>query len=727
MRPKRIEILILLFTFALIIAVAAIGSITFSNLSSIERQSQKISQPNKTVITLKQLLSELRNSENCVRSYALYNNSDYLDEFQHSLERMDVCFDSLYVLQENNDEMTSLLDSTERLVEQKVLLLNTQLTFRNEQKVVNEVNRINVKLDKVTKKDTVIVAKRAQLAEKEMSADSDAQALQQPERKRNFFSRLFHRQKNPKKEEQAAAVASVRKKEPAVDCVHIVLNRGSIEEVKTEIFRVKKNQSTMFSKMKEEELNLLKEDKIIWSKLLNILTRLENKQNNELKLISADNIATSARTHRLTKIFGLLILIMLSFLGIFSVYYFYSERRHAAKLKAETDKSKMLARTRETFLANMSHEMRTPLNAITGFAEQMSSSSLNDEQRKQVEIIHSASKHLLNLINDVLDISKIEAEKIEFEKIPFDPLKEISEAAELLRQRAAHKNLALKLNFEKNIPGSVIGDPLRLRQVILNLLGNAIKFTDSGEVSVTVKPDHIVAEDKIGFDISVEDTGIGISEEMLPKVFENFAQADTSITRRYGGTGLGLSITKRIIELQGGSISISSQVGKGTRISFTVLYAINHTGINAEPECPGNFVPGSARGKRVLIADDELFNRILLITILKRWEMQYEEVQNGREVLEKLKENDYDLILMDVRMPEVSGIDASKIIRQMSDPKKSCVPIIALTAITSGEKRELCIEAGIDEVITKPYNEQELIRLVEKVLSQNHRDERKTA
>jgi signal transduction histidine kinase/ActR/RegA family two-component response regulator len=725
MRPKRIEILILLFTFALIIAVAAIGSITFNNLSSIERQSQKISQPNKTVITLKQLLSELRNSENCVRSYVLYNNSDYLDEFQNSLGRMDVCFDSLFALQENNSEMTSLLDSTERLVEQKVLLLNKQLTFRNEQKVVNEVNRINVKLDKVVKKDTVIVTSRPQLAEKEIASSNNEQS-DQPERKRNFFSRLFHREKSSRKESDADDVAGSKKK-AAVDCVHIVLNRGSIEEVKTEVFRVKKNQSTMFSKMKEEELNLLKEDKVIWAKLLNVLTRLENKQNNELKLIAADNIAMTSRTHRFTKIFGLLILVMLSFLGLFSVYYFYSERRHAAKLKAETDKSKMLARTRETFLANMSHEMRTPLNAITGFTEQVLSSSLNEEQRKQVEIIHSASKHLLNLINDVLDISKIEADKIEFEKIPFDPLKEINEAAELLRPRAAHKNLALNLIYDKNIPGSVMGDPLRLRQVILNLLGNSIKFTNAGEVSVTVKVNPLEAEDKIGFNISVEDTGVGISEEMLPKVFENFTQADTSITRKYGGTGLGLSITKRIIELQGGAIAISSELGKGTKISFSIPYAVNHTGVDAEPECPENFVPGGAKGKRVLIADDELFNRILLITILKRWGIEYEEVQNGKEVLEKLRDSDYDLILMDVRMPEISGIDASKMIRQMNDPKKASVPIIALTAITAGEKRDLCTEAGIDEVITKPYNEQELIRLVEKVLSRSYRDQQKTA
>jgi CheY-like chemotaxis protein len=364
------------------------------------------------------------------------------------------------------------------------------------------------------------------------------------------------------------------------------------------------------------------------------------------------------------------------------------------------------------------------LNAIIGFTEQLSATQLDEEQKRELEIINSASKHLLGLVNDVLDLSKIEAEKITFEKIAFDPKEQVTEAVEFFKPKIHDKDLTYTLEFEKDMPKSLIGDPLRLKQVILNLLSNSVKFTSTGGIRVLVSaqmPPHDVGV--IFINISVEDTGIGISQNMVDKVFDNFVQADSSINRKFGGTGLGLSITKKIIELQGGSIKVSSEVGKGTKISFRIPYRINKAA-EVKKEAEEKYEPSIAIGKRVLIADDEAFNRALLITILKRWNIQYDEAENGKQVLEKLAKEDYDIILMDVRMPEISGIEASQQIRKLSDDVKRRVPIIALTAAVDEEKRRECLNAGMNNLLTKPYKEAKLLKIIEQTITNTPANEK---
>lgn len=684
MIQRRIEILILFLTCILIAAIVTIGSLTFRNLKLIEKQSEKIYQPNQTVISLKLLLAELRNSENCIRLYSLYNNEEYLLQYQNSLEQIDKCFDSLYYYQKNNYEARILLDSTESLVEQKVLSLNKHLTLRNEGKVIDEINRINIKLDKVERaKVTTVVAENTET-----------------EKKRGLLSRLFKRKKGKTRSE--------------ADSVQVVINQSSIEGVRSEVFKVKRNQVKMISEMKSKELEIIEEDKAIWAKLVNILSLLESRQNERLKDIATENIKHTEKTHRLTLMFGISILLMLLFIALFSVYYFYSERKHREELNHAVNESRMLAKARETFLATMSHEMRTPLNAIIGFTEQLGATKLDEEQKKELEIIGSASKHLLSLVNDVLDLSKIEAEKVTFEKIEFNPKEQITEAVEFFKPKITDKNLTATLEIGQNLPASLLGDPLRLKQVLLNLLSNSVKFTNSGGVKIIVSAD-LIDGGRANLTVSVQDTGIGIAENMVHKVFENFVQADSSIIRKYGGTGLGLSITKKIVELQGGDIKVESTLNKGTTITFRIPYKINSEPVK-EVVTEEKYIPSVAKGKKILIADDEAFNRALLITILKRWDIKYEEAENGKQVLELVKSNDYDLILMDLRMPEVSGIEATEHIRKMDAKIKKSVPIIALTAAVSDEKRKKCLDAGMNDLLTKPYKEAKLLKLIEQTI-----------
>lgn len=687
MKHRRIEILILLFTVLLIGVVATVGSLTFTNLKAIEKQSEKIYQPNRTLIQLKLLLSELRSSENCIRSYSLYNSEEYLHEYQISLAKIDQCFDSLYFYQKNNVSAKESLDSTRILVEQKILVLNRQLTLRNEDKVIGELKKIKIKLDKVSHPPLKIT--------------STSTTLAKPEAKKGLLSRLFKRKK------------AVNAK--SGDSINVVINKSSIESVKKEVNKVEQSQTRMFSLMKSQELELINEDKIIWNKLVTILNRLENSQNAALRAIATENLKQTEKMHKLTLLFGVSILVMLFFLAVFSIYYFYSQRKHRAELNKAVLESRMLAKARETFLANMSHEMRTPLNAIIGFTEQLGITHLDAEQEKELNIINSASKHLLSLVNDVLDLSKIEAEKLTFESIAFNPQEQLKEAFEFFKPKIADKNLSTSLFFENDLPVSLLGDPLRLKQVIINLLSNSVKFTSEGGINILVSSQNKSEEIKF-LCVSVEDTGIGIEANMIDKVFENFQQADSSIIRKYGGTGLGLSITKKIIELQGGDIKVESEIGKGTKITFRIPYKINTEEVKTVV-AEDKFLPTIARGKKVLIADDEAFNRALLITILKRWDITYDEAENGKQALDLAIKNDYDIILMDLRMPEVSGIDATLEIRKLRDKSKASVPIIALTAAVSDEKRKVCMDAGMNDVLTKPYKEAKLLRLIEQTIS----------
>lgn len=679
---KRAEITILLITVILIIAVLSVGSITFKNLKVIEKQSEKIMHPNRTLFNLKLLLAELRSAENCIRSYSLYHKQAYIEEYVRTTKAVNACMDSLFLYQKNDPEASHLLALTRHLVNRKLGLINQQLLLRNDERIIEEVNRINKKLNSLNSSDSLLTVTPGAPSSK----------------KQNVFQRWFG-----KKEKQES------KKVQMLNAPAVVMP-ATVEEIRREVNTVKRNQRNRLKERNDQELRLIAEENSVWTKLLDILSRLEDQQNLKLQAIANDNLSETEDTHRLTAVFGLLILTLLCFLTVFTGFYFYTSRKQRDTLNIALNESKMLARAKESFLATMSHEMRTPLNAITGFTEQLETTRLDSEQKKQLDIVYAASKHLLNLINDVLDLTKIQSDNLKFEKIDFNTREVLSESFNFLKSRAEEKGLDVSLKVSSAVPDFVSGDPLRLRQVLINLFGNAIKFTSEGSVTITVDSENM-GEKKLSYlKVSVKDTGIGIASDMKDKIFDTFTQADTSITRKFGGSGLGLSITKSIVELQGGKINVESEENKGTQISFIIPYEISSSPqpLSAQNEEQLNTL--CLKGKKLLIADDETFNRLLLTTILKRFDVSWDEAENGNEVLDRVQNNSYDLILMDVRMPEMSGIDATIKIRELPNLQKSNVPVIALTAAALEEKREKCLNAGMNDVITKPFREKELLK-----------------
>ncbi len=395
------------------------------------------------------------------------------------------------------------------------------------------------------------------------------------------------------------------------------------------------------------------------------------------------------------------------------------------KIEKELRKNKKnteeAARAKEFFLANMSHEIRTPLSGLLGIANLLSKTPLNEQQTKYTNLINSSANSLLSIVNDILDIEKIASGKFDLEHIPFKLEEKVMATVQSFQFKAEEKNVTL--SFKSNVADDlvVIGDPSRLGQVLNNLLSNALKFTNSGGIYVSVYY-YFNDTKSTTLEFEVTDTGIGIKPEKLSDIFNPFVQATTDTSRKFGGTGLGLSICKELIEMHGGSVSVKSAVNVGTTFTFLIPYAKGNAGMLKKEN---SIIPDykSLQGSRVLVAEDWELNQFLVQYILESWGCEVTMVNNGKEALDKAKSTEFDLVLMDIHMPEMDGITATKKIRKLDNNDKASVPIIALTANALKTDQLHYLEAGMNECVTKPYTEEKLFRVISKVLGRSEGEE----
>lgn len=386
------------------------------------------------------------------------------------------------------------------------------------------------------------------------------------------------------------------------------------------------------------------------------------------------------------------------------------------KAKKELEES---MKVKEQFLANMSHEIRTPMNAIVGFTDLILKTKIDPEQKQYIDAIKTSGENLLVIINDILDFSKMQSGKFSFEKIELNLSQLISTLTELMLPKSIEKNINLSTKIDVRIPDKLIGDPTRLNQILLNLVGNAIKFTEKGGIRIEV---DIMSETDttIELQFKVIDSGIGISEDKLSAIFKGFTQASNETTRKYGGTGLGLTIVKQLVELQGGQIFVESKIAKGSTFGFNLEFKkISSQSAEKNNVVKENRETQLVEGLNVLLVEDNLLNQVLAKKVLTDWKWNVEVAENGLIAIEKIQQTNFDIVLMDIQLPEMDGYEATRTIRKMKDLSKSSVPIVAMTAHAMSGESEKCILSGMNEYISKPFDTKILYSKIVSVLKNN--------
>ena len=466
-----------------------------------------------------------------------------------------------------------------------------------------------------------------------------------------------------------------------------------------------------------EEMYKSRKGKYAMGEIVDVIDSLINPQELYLTQLAID---ANQSGHR-AKEWGIFLAIIAGLACMFTFWYITKKIKRQQQLYDQLNESEKKVRQagimKENFMANMSHEIRTPMNAILGFTNLLQKETISQKSREFVNSIQNSGENLLTIINDVLDFSKIEAGMMRIESSSFSLRGLLHSVETMFAARVQPKNLRLKVTVEKSIPDLLKGDAVRLTQIMVNLVNNSVKFTNEGGIDIGVTAEK-GEENTIQISFSVKDTGIGIPPNKIDTIFERFQQADEEATRKYGGTGLGLSIVKQLVELQNGTIRVSSVQNMGSEFVFTIPYTISKeiTERDKLHLIPADEIELNKKDMKILVAEDNAMNQSLMKYILADWNLDFDIVNNGKEAIEALQQKKYSLVLMDIQMPQMDGYTATTKIR---NELRSNIPVIAMTAHAMAGEREKCLSYGMNEYIPKPIRENELFKIINNMLKKN--------
>lgn len=669
---------------AIFLLVLFTGFGVYSSLTNVIYKVDESAKPNMRLLLLEQVLANLATAESSVKSYNLTRDKSYLTPFYKSLVGVDAQLQSLKNKNQTDTSYQQLTDSVEQLVAVKYDILSEIIGLGNTEKVAEELQQI---------------AKQAEQSSRQALALLKQTEVKKVEPKPKFWQRLFKK----KKAENTASTPKTTKPAPTQ-----VLNKVQ-QDISRSVALVKREQIRQLKSLKAQELALLQLDKQVMYNIRSLVSHMQYLERKRIIYDAAEVSQLVQKNNNRIVVFSLTIVLLLVVVGYTLVLYIKKNYETNLALNKAKNEAESLAKAKETFLAGMSHEIRTPLNAIIGFTEQLYNEQLSVSQQTKVDTIKNAGSHLLGVINEVLDFTKITAGKLVLNPVSFNPVAEIEQVLSALQTIAQQKGITLTTKLPATISWCM-GDKVRFNQVLYNLIGNAIKFTEKGEVKVALKS-TLVNEKEVELTLAITDTGIGIGKEEMGRLFNEFEQANQTVQHRFGGTGLGLSICKRIIELQGGSLTLQSELGKGTTVHIGISYP--KTTINTNQPIVNLPAKGEVlKGVKVLVADDNLYNRELLKTILNKWGASISEAEDGEQAFELITNKPIELCLIDVKMPKLNGIELTDKIRKLTDKAKNTVPILALTATVTNQERAQLFGNGANGVITKPFKELELYELI---------------
>lgn len=630
--------------------------IAYRNLSSIVSTVQVDLKPELRIVSIRDISHDLETADNCIRIYTITRDTSDLRPYYSKVNGIDEKVTRLQQECNKDSIMLNQIDTISKLIEENIVIWNELLYIINNDNASEILKQLSIQINTAP-------------ASKE---------------EKGILQRVFARNSQYLSDQEA-----------------LISNIQKIQE---------QRKITSLS-MIAQESQLAENSSRIKEKFYDLMARMENQVSRQVmeRGEAANRIAGKTYIWLITFSIsgGLLVLVVLFIV----IRYIRNARAYQVALEKSKTETENLARTKEIFMANISHEIRTPVTAISGFTEQLLHDTFDENILRSLKIIKSSSDHLAKIIDNILDLSKLQNGKMMLEKVHFSIAQMMEEVYGIFKQQAHKNDTQLSFSITPGTPPVLQGDPYRLKQILINLVGNAIKFTEHGSVVFTAEGITKDSEE-VELVLKVVDTGIGIDQDKLNIIFEDFTQAEMSTTRKYGGTGLGLSIVKNLVNLNHGSIECESRKNQGTKITCHLpLLKGREDNLERDVAMPVS-IPEEIKNLKVLVVDDEEYNRLLFKKILDRWKIDCDVASNGMDAIGILKERKYDLLFMDVRMPGLDGFKATQFIRNEMNIGEAKMQIVCVSAVSPDEERTKYKQAGMNAFLQKPFTEEMLLTTI---------------
>jgi signal transduction histidine kinase/DNA-binding NarL/FixJ family response regulator len=637
-----------------VVILSATGYLSYRNLSSIVTSIQMDLKPDPRMSSIREISMDLEKAQNSIRIYTTTHNTTDLRPYYNIISNIDEKVSRLRSQCLGDTVVLHQTDTISKLIEKNIVIWNQLLFLHNNYTVVEDLKQLSERLD--------------------------SSSMEASKTEKNILKRVFSR---------------------------TIKNRLGEKEIISNLKTIEQQDSITKERLMKREARLAVTSSEIKEQFYDLITKIENEISGFIneKARAADKLA--GQTYIVLAMFSVSGTLLAILVMLIIIRYVRKTQVYQVALQNSRDESEKLARTKELFMANMSHEIRTPVTAISGFTEQLLHEPLDENTNRTLRIIKSSSDHLARIINDILDFSKLQNGRLSLEKLHFTIRQILEEVFALFDRPALRNNTKLTYSIGPDTPSVLLGDPYRLKQIMINLVSNAVKFTKNGTVNFSVNCINVSGD--IELILEVADTGIGIEEGKIDYIFEDFTQEEMSTTRKYGGTGLGLSIVKKLVELHNGTLACVSKKNHGTTITCNIPYQKGDENLVRKEAEPLMYIPEEIRNLKILIVDDEEYNRLLFKTILDRWNVIHQEVSNGMDALEILKTDHFDVLFMDARMPGIDGLKATQFIRNDMNISESEMPVICISAASVHEDWQKYRKAGMNAFLPKPFSEEILL------------------